>query len=163
MAVFSQFRLGDRTLSDLDALAASAGSRAQALREAVAYWRRLVEEAGRRNADELSEEDWARLAHLNRPDMPQDTHDEEVRSVSTDWSVRLAIELCGMWEGRALILPSHKLEAQACGELARRIGSWGPVRGYALFACLRHFWSRPGTPEGWWAPEAWMGMSREGR
>jgi hypothetical protein len=163
---YQQFRLGPLTLADLDALAAGIetpdgrlGNRSQAVREAIAYWRRVVEDAGQQNADDLSKEDWHRLAHLNRPDMPSDSRDDEERSVAIDWSARLAAELVGMWEGRELVLPMHREEAKACRALAKRIGGWGVVRGYALFACLRYFWATPSSGVGggdWWTPEIWM-------
>lgn len=153
----SRFRLGAYTLEHLDALAASAGSRSQAVREAAAYWRRAVEEAGRANAAELAPDDWIRLAHLNDPDpLPSDVRDDAGRSAAWDWSQRLAQELVGMWEGRDLTLPMHREEARACRELARRVAGWGVVRGYALFACLRHFWRAPNAAEEWWRVEAWM-------
>lgn len=152
MAEYTKFRLGEQTLADLDALAVG-GSRTQALREAVAYWRLLVAEAGQLNADELAEADWVRLGHLNDPSPLAWTWDEEERAAPHDWSVRLATELEVAWEGRA---QEHKAEAKACAKLAHRIAGWGPVRGYALFACLRAFWSRPDTPDRWWEPAVWM-------
>ena len=63
-----------------------------------------------------------------------------------------------MWEGRT-VLPLHRPEERACRALARRIAGWGPVRGYALFAALRHFWRHPESGVGggeWWHPETWM-------
>lgn len=154
---YTKYRLGSYTLAGLDALAASAGSRTQAVREAVAYWRAAVEEAGRQNAAELSGEDWVRLAHLNRPDpLPSEVRDDAERSSARDWSRILAAELAGAWEGRAEALPPHRRERKACLDLAARVAGWGPVRGYALYSCLRRFWSRPDTPEGWWRPEVWM-------
>lgn len=158
MPKYAQFRFGERTLADLDALAASAGSRTQAAREAVAYWRQLVAQAGRQNAEELSATDWERLGHLNDPSPLAWTWDEEERASARDWSHWLAAGLCGAWEGRSQALPQHEREAQACRELARRISSWGPVRGYALFAALRWFWSDAGRAASgqWWRPGAWM-------
>lgn len=158
MPEYTHFRLGEQTLAQLDALAASAGSRAQAVREAVAYWQALVREAGECNARELSLEDWARLGHIGQPDvMPDEVRDEGERTSVRDWCTYLAVELHGQWEGRTLVLPYHREEAKACRALAKRIGGWGMVRGYALFACLRHFWRAEGTADGWWRPEVWMG------
>jgi hypothetical protein len=153
---YTKFRFGGQTLADLAALAVSAGSATQAAREAIAHWRRVVEAAGRQNAEALSEDDWARLGHLNDPSPLAWTWDEDERAAARDWSKWLAAELTGAWEGRDVALPEHKAEAKAGRELARRVASWGPVRGYALFACLRAFWSRPDTPEAWWRPEVWM-------
>lgn len=155
---YVKFRLGEHTLADLDSLAAGrGGNRSAALRDAVHYWRRAVEDAGRANAAELSKDDWVRLAHLNRPDVPE-LDDEEGRRVVPDWSRILAMELLGMWEGKPL-LPVHRKEKAACEELARRVAALGPVRGYALYLCLSHFWGAalgtPGDGE-WWHPAAWM-------
>lgn len=157
MADYTNFRLGPQTLADLDALAASAGTRTQALREAIAHWRQAVAEAGRLNADELSADDWTRLAHLN--DVYQLDHSDGDRSAAWDWSQRLAHELVGVWEGRPVLLPLHREEADACRDLARRVAALGPVRGYALMSALRHFWRDPARqlPERWWEPEVWMG------
>lgn len=154
---YAKFRLGHRTLADLDALAASAGTRTQALREAVAYWNLLVREAGERNAAELSRYDWARLAHLDRPDpWPSEGYDEDERASALDWSAILAESLVAMWEGKDLVLPAHQEEAIACRKLAKKIAGWGVVRGYALMACLRHFWAQEKHGAEWWLPEVWM-------
>jgi hypothetical protein len=158
---YSKFRLGALSLAQLDALAASAGSRTQAAREAIAHWHAAVAFAGRQNAEELAEGDWVRLGHLNDPTPASWTWDEEDRAGARDWSAWLAVELAGAWEGRAAALPEHRRERSACHALARRIAGWGPARGYALFAALRWFWSRPDAPEGWWRPEVWM--AAEGR
>lgn len=160
MPADSRFRLGERTLAQLDGLAASAGSRTQAVREAVAYWQALVRQAGECNARELSLEDWIRLGHLGQPEvMPDEVRDEEQRASVCDWCGWLAAELHGQWEGRSLVLPYHREEAHACRALAKRISGWGVVRGYALFACLRHSWRQEGAPDGWWHPDAWMTAS----
>jgi hypothetical protein len=151
---YAHFRLRPHTMGDLDALAASAGNRSAALREAVEQWHAAVAEAGRRNADELTREDWDRLAHINHPD-PFAGLDGEAERVAPDWSQVIALELVGMWEGRELILPAHREEAALCKRLARRIAGWGRVRGYALFACLRRFWEGEAVAE-WWDPAAWM-------
>ena len=163
MPEYTHFRLGERTLAQLDTLAAGAGSRTQAVREATAYWTHLVREAASINATELSEEDWVRLAHLNQPEsLPGDLRDEEDRTATRDWSQWLAIELVGMWEGRSLALPYHQEEARACRALAKRIARWGTVRGYALFACLRWLWrhEEEDTRTKWWTPEVWMESER---
>lgn len=160
---WSKFRLSADTLADLDALAASnGGNRSQALREAVGQFRALVEAAGRANAEELSEEDWHRLAHLNDPDPFGGLEDDDGPSVfARDWSQFLAAELVGMWEGRALGLPAHKSEAEECRALAGRIAELGAMRGYALMCALRYFWREPSAgivacaaPELWLAPTA---------
>lgn len=156
----SQFRLGPDTLADLDALAASnGGQRTTAVKEAVAQFRALVEAAGRQNADELSREDWTRLAHLNDPD-PFGGLDVEVDPMprhGIDWSQYLAVELCGQWEGRELLLPLHKSEAKECRALAKRVAAFGRLRGYALMAALRYFWHTPDAGIGACAaPEVWM-------
>lgn len=152
----TRFRLGEQHLSLLDSLAVSNGGvRAPALRDAIAYWHRLISEAGAQNVAELAPDDWVRLAHLNDPDpIPAGVDNEEPLAV--DWSARLAHELVGMWEGRSITLPLHREEATACRELARRIAPWGSVRGYALFAALRHFWRAPEGAAQWWQPEVWM-------
>ena len=156
---YSQFRLGEHTLADLDALAAGLGGvRTAACRDAIHHWRRAVEEAGRLNAAELSRDDWVRLAHLNRPDVPEVDGDDGGGRYAPDWSRVLAVELVGMWEGKPL-LPLHRKEKAACEELARRVAALGPVRGYALYLCLSHFWGpalgTPGDGE-WWHPATWM-------
>lgn len=141
----SQFRLGPDTLADLDALAASnGGQRTPAVKEAVAQFRALVEEAARANADELSREDWIRLGHLNDPDPLGELNlDDMPTSHGRDWSQWLAAELVGMWEGRGTTLPLHDAEAKACQTLARRVSKLGRLRGYALMAALRYFWRSP--------------------
>ena len=162
---FVRFRLRPHTLADLDALAAGLGGvRSVALRDAIHHWRRAVEEGGRLNADELSRDDWTRLAHLNRPDDPElDEATGDGRGV-TDWSRVLATELTGMWEGKPL-LPVHRKEKAACEALARRVASLGPVRGYALYLALSHIWGpaarTPGDGE-WWHPETFMTPTARG-
>ena len=156
---WSKFRLGEHTLADLDSLAAGLGGvRSAAVRDAIHHWRRAVEEAGRLNAAELKKDDWTRLAHLNRPDDPELDELLGNERIAPDWSRRLAVELCGMWEGKPL-LPVHRREKKACEELARRVAKFGPVRGYALYLALSHFWGpavgTPGDGE-WWHPETWL-------
>lgn len=155
----SKFRLSDAVLEDLDALAAGLGGvRSVALRDAIHHWRRAVEEAGRLNAAELTRDDWTRLAHLNRPDpdLAELFDDEPV--ASPNWSRRFADELVGMWEGKPL-LPMHAAEKKECEKLAKRIAKIGPVRGYALYLALSHFWGPAVGVAGdgeWWHPETWM-------
>lgn len=160
---YAKFRLGADTLADLDALAASnGGNRSQALREAIAYWRMAVEEAGRRNAAELTPEEWSLLGHLNDPDpFPGAALGEDEPGRVTDWSRRLALELAGTWEGRKPVAKFHQEEKAATNRLARKIASWGPTRGYALMAALRYFWRTPdagivacAAPEVWLTPTA---------
>lgn len=162
----SKFRLGEHTLADLDALAAGIGGvRTAALRDAIHYWRQAVERAGQANAEELSRDDWTRLAHLNRPDDPEIDELLGRERYAPDWSVRLAQELVGMWEGKPL-LPVHAAEKKACESLARRVAKLGPVRGYALYLCLSHFWGpalgAPGDGE-WWRPEGWLTPTAKGK
>ena len=155
----SQFRLGPDTLADLDALAASnGGQRTTAVKEAVAQFLRLVEHAGRQNAEELSREDWARLGHLNDPSSEvEELLDDMPTNHGIDWSQRLAAELVGMWEGRELILPAHKSEAKECGKLAKRVAALGRLRGYALMCALRYFWREQSAGiESCRAPEVWL-------
>ncbi len=158
-----QFRLPPDTLADLAALAGSnGGNLTTAVKEAAAQWHAAVEEAGRLNADELSAEDWHRLAHLNDPDpLSGLMEDEDFTPRSADWSKWLAAELVGMWEGKGLILPSHKTESRACKQLAKQVAEMGRVRGYALMAALRYFWKTPdagimacAAPEVWLTPTA---------
>lgn len=159
---YAKFRLGADTLADLDALAASnGGNRSQALREAIAYWRMAVEEAGRRNAAELTAEEWTLLGHLNDPDPFSRLAEDDDPLPAPDWSRLLALELTGTWEGRPAVAPYHLAERDATRKLARKVNSWGPVRGYALMAALRYFWRSPeagimacAAPEVWLAPTA---------
>lgn len=158
---YSKFRLGEETLADLDAVAASnGGNRSQAIRESVSYWRTIVEQAGRLNAYELSREEWTLLGHTQ---VGSDDLDEiiEDRPTAQDWSARIAQELAGMHEGREVLLPSHRDEQRAAKKLAKKVSGWGVVRGYALFAALRYFWRRPeagitacAAPEVWMTPTA---------
>jgi hypothetical protein len=158
----SQFRLGPDTLADLDALAANnGGRRTTALKEATAQFRAAIEEAARANADALSPEEWALLGDLNQPDpyadMPDDVRDDVARW-GVDWSAYLAAELVGAWESRAVVLPLHQEQAAAARALARKVGRFGRVRGYALMAALRWWWT-PGTErtiEQCADPAAWM-------
>lgn len=155
MPEYSNFRLGDDTLAQLDSLAVSAGSRTQALREAAAYWQRAVAEAGRANAVEFSEEDWTLLGAIEPPtlDIPDD---EDSRAASRAWGPLLAAELTGRWEGRK-VLPLHIAEVEATRKLAGRVSRLDLARGYAIYACLRWFWKQQGTPADWWHPGSWMG------
>lgn len=155
----SQFRLREHTLADLDALAASNGGlRTPALREAVYYWRQLVEQAGRINAEEFSRKDWVLLAHLNNLDPLPADEVLDVTMLVPDWGKRLAAELVGQWEGRT-ILPLHRAEVAATKALAKRVAGLDIVRGYAMYSALRHFWGpgldTPGDGE-WWHPSTWM-------
>lgn len=156
----TQLRLSPDDLYPIDSLAAGIrdqrdrpGNRTEAVRESAAYWYAVVADAARRNADEIGSDDWHRLAHLNDPtDLAM--LDDGPRVV--DWSARLAAELCGMWEGRAVVLPEHREAARACRALAKRIGGLGIVRGYAIYAALRWFWCNPDTADAWWWPEIWL-------
>lgn len=159
---YTKFRLAPHTLSDLAALAASAGNLSAAVRECVAHWYRAVSEAGRLNANDLSRDEWHLLAHTGDPSSPYDGTDERAIRYP-DWSRILATELAGVWEGKPLLLPSHREEKKASERLARKIGGWGPVRGYALMAAVRWFWKHPDTADAWWWPEVWLvAETREG-
>lgn len=155
---YLKFRLGPDTLADAAALAASAGNLSQAVRECIAYWHRATAEAARLNADELTREEWHLLAHTGTPALDGD----EDGGRYPDWSHVLALELVGVWEGRPVLLPSHKEEKKAAEKLARKIGGWGPVRGYALMAALRWFWSHKDTADAWWHPEVWLTPEAKG-
>lgn len=166
MAAPSQFRLSAESLADLDALAASnGGTRTPALREAIAYWRRIVEEAGRTNADALSPEEWTLLAHTGDPSDMEIPGDDEAGAAARDWCVWLATSLAQMHDGREVVLQSHRDEARAARKLAKKIAGWGIVRGYALYAALRYFWRRPEAGiAACAAPEVWMTpVAREGK
>lgn len=157
-----QMRLNADTLADLDSLAASAGTRTQAVRESVAYWHQATAAAARMNADELTRDEWHLLAHSGDPTGLQYLDDDQGGRYP-DWSQMLALELVGVWEGRPLLLPSHKEEKKASEKLARKIGGWGPARGYALMAALRWFWRHPDTADAWWHLEVWLvAETREG-
>lgn len=158
---YFKFRLPPDVLADLNALAASnGGNNTLALKESLTQMRAAVEEAARLNADELSREDWIRLGHLNDPDPFGDLIDGEP-SLGRDWSQSLAMELTGMWEGKDTTLPLHRAEAKECAKLAKRIASWGRLRGYSLMCALRYFWRHQeagiaacASPEIWMTPTA---------
>lgn len=149
-----QMRFAPDTLAALDALAASSGGRTQSARECIAYWSRATAESARQNADELTRDEWHLLAHTGDPTMAVYTGDETGRY--PDWSHLLALELVGVWEGKAVVLPGHAADKKASERLARKIGGWGPARGYALMATLRHFWRHQETADAWWHPEVWL-------
>ena len=155
---YTNFRLREYTLDELRALAAPTGNLSAAVRDAIHYWRRLVEEAGRANAEEFSREDWTLLAHLNNPDPLPPGVEDEMEPLTVEWGPRLAAELLGQWEGRT-VLPLHRAEVRACRALAKRVAKLDLVRGYALAAALRHLWGpalgTPGDGE-WWHPETFM-------
>ena len=148
----------------LDSLAASCGpgvigghrgggGRKQAACEAIAQFHRAVAEAGRLNADELSEDNWIALGHLN--DLSSEADELFGRDYGIDWSQRIARELAYQFDGRAVITgdprPKHSRE------LACRIAAWGSIRGYALMAALRYFWRNTEAGIGVCAePEIWM-------
>lgn len=171
---YAKFRLGEETMADLDALAASnGGTRSTALREAVSYWRRLVEEAGRENAEELTVEEWTILGHtqVGVDDLAEILMEESgvdrgrgrpvADTTVRDWSVRIAQEVLGSFEGRPVVLPIHAAEKKIAKKLAKKIAEWGIVRGFALYAALRYFWRHPeagiaacAAPEVWMTPTA---------
>lgn len=170
---YSKFRLGEDTLADLDAIAASNGGvRAIALRESIAYWRHLVEEAGRRNADDLTREEWTLLGHaqvgadaeIDEIIEPRGVGQPPVQApTARDWSHLIAAELVGTWDGREAILPLHRREKRACRTLARKVAKIGVVRGYALYAALRYFWQHPEAGiAACAAPEVWMTPTHRG-
>lgn len=159
----SEYRLSEAVLIDVDALAASAGNRSQAVREAVCYWRELIEAAGRENAESLSPAEWELLGHTGDPtDMDTAGHvGDDGRPQVRDWCPVIALSLDQMHAGRSVLLASHKQEVRDAKKLARKIAAWGPVRGYALMAALRYFWRRPeagivscSAPEIWMTPTA---------
>jgi len=155
---YVKFRLAEHTLADLAALAAgNGGNLSAAVRDAVHYWRVEVERAGQMNAEELDKNEWALLAHTGDPSEFDVDDDPEYQIYARDWAHLLAIELVTMYEGRAMLLASHKADQTAAKKLAKKIADWSIVRGYALYLCLAHFWATPGTGDGeWWHPETWM-------
>lgn len=137
------YRLSEAVLDDVDAIAASAGNRSQAIREAVCYWRRLVEDAGRENADALSPAEWELLGHTGDPTDCDPPTEDDGRPHVRDWCPVLALSLDQMHDARSVLLASHKQEVRDAKKLARKIAGWGTVRGYALMSALRYFWRTP--------------------
>lgn len=162
MPEFTKFRLSDSILADLDSLAASfghtdgRGHTSDAAREIITQGRMWVEWAARLNAAELTADEWTLLGHLQDPsgiDLPG----EDAGPRACDWSRVIAMELVGVWEGRDATLPLHRDGAKASKALAKKVASWGPLRGYALMAALRYFWRVPEAGiEACRAPEVWM-------
>lgn len=157
---YAKYRLSPATLADVSALAASAGSHSQAIREAVAYWREAVETAGRENGKSLTPEEWTLLGHIGNPtdfDLP----DEDCPTpCCRDWATLIGLNLVGMFEGRPILLKSQKEEQSAAKKLAKKIANWSLVRGYALMAALRYFWTHQeagisacASPEIWLTPD----------
>ena len=107
----SNFRLGADTLANLDDLAISAGTRTQALKEAIAQFARAVADAAVANAAELSAYEWS-----------------IIRAASIDWR-GTAIR----WHLR--IGAAVRRFGYEC--LAALIEGWGPIRGYAIMANIR--------------------------
>jgi hypothetical protein len=153
------YRFHPDTQAEVAALAASAGTSSQAIREAVHYFAAAVRAAGEANAAEFDADDWTRLAHLNRPDPPT-WDDDGRRDVARMWGPYLALELAGQWEGKDALaaLPGHKLERAACLKLAKRVGVLDLIHGYAMYSALRYFWADPERelPAEWWTPGVWM-------
>lgn len=154
---YFKFRLQPHTVDDLAALAAGKGGvLSAAVRDAIHYWRRLVEDAGRENAREFSREEWSLLANTNDPNFLPPGVEDDREPVTRDWGQYLAMELAGMWDGR-IVLPLHRAEKKACEKLANRLAKLDLVRGYALYLCLSHFWGDTGRGDGeWWHVESWM-------
>ena len=123
----SKFRLRPVTLNAIDVLATSAGSRSEAVREAVHHWRAVVTEAAAQNVAELAAEDWALLAAACDPRVLA----EECADTgeAPDWSEVLARRLNALHSDRPVLLPSHRAERDAAGSLAQRIGAWGRFAG----------------------------------
>jgi len=149
-----QVRLSPQMQDDLDALAASAGSASAAIREALHLTR---------VAETLTPEEWTLLGHLNNPSDPElEDAGVELGGPVDDWSQRLAAELVGAWDGRPTPTPEHRAEKKRARELAGLVGTFGPVRGYALMAALRYFWRIPSAGIGACAsPEIWMTPTAE--
>ncbi len=144
------FRLPDATFGSLDRLSVPhEGNRTAALRDAVSGWEMVLREAAEKNAAELSEDEWRRLAHLNDPG-PSES--DLGPGFVLDWSRRLALELAGQWDGKVFIEVLHGADRSADLALAEKISDWGAVRGYALWAALRVFWLRwdQPQPKQWW-------------
>ena len=151
----SKFRLRPATLNAIDVLATSAGSRSEAVREAVHHWRAAVTDAAGRNAAELAGDEWALLAAACDPRVQA----EECADIgeAPDWSEVLARRLNALHSDRHVLLPSHRAEREAAGSLAQQVGAWGPVRGYALMAAIRWLWHHPRTEVAeWWRSEVWL-------
>ncbi len=148
----SQFRLGELTLTQLDSLARSAGTRTQALREAVAYWHWAVWIGGEQNAAEFSAEEWEILGGVKPPTKP-----EEAAGRVMGWGSLLAAELLEWWKGRE-ILSHRREEYELTMKLARKVDRLNFVRGYALYSALRWLWGREGTPPEWYRPANWLGV-----
>lgn len=162
---YVRFRLGPATLSDLDDLAQSAGSRSQALREATAYWHALVLAAAQDNAARFAAEDWERLLLVRQnlvAPLPGQSREEESRAQATPWPSLLVQALVAPWQERHPVLPSQKEEWLACRELASRVGRLDLVHGYAMMACLRYYWNNPQalTTSAWWQPVCWFSVPK---
>lgn len=157
---YFKFRLPPDVLEALNALAASnGGNNTLALKEAVTLVRAATEAAGRTNADELSREEWMLLGHTGDP-TDIDMGDEE-DAPARDWSQVIALSLAQMYEGKPVLLPSQREEIRAAQKLAKKVGAWGPIRGYALMCALRYFWRHQeagiaacASPEIWMTPTA---------
>ncbi len=156
---YFKFRLPPNVMADLNALAASnGGNNSLALKESVTLMRAATEAAARQNADELSTEEWTLLGHTGDP---TDIDVLELDDPARDWSQVIALSLEQMHEGKPLLLPSHKEEQKAAVKLARKVRSFGPIRGYALMSALRYFWRHQeagiaacASPEIWMTPTA---------
>lgn len=156
---YSKFRLSPDQNHLLDCLAASAGNRSAALREAVIGWHQAVDAAGRQNAADLTPAEWTLLGHTNDPAITADHYSD--RASMPDWSRVLAREMVDMYEGRPALTTGGKSDAKAAAKLARKIADWGPIRGYALMSALRYFWRWPEagitvctSPDLWLTPTA---------
>ncbi|MBX9679659.1 MAG: hypothetical protein K2X38_12925 [Gemmataceae bacterium] len=155
------FRLSDAVVEAIDDLAASPGDKTRAVSEALLYWRTALEQAGRRNADEFSPEDWELLGHLGDPEDNLIGLDDDEEARAPHWPTILAVSLSQIHNGRAVILDSHKVEQAAARKLAKKIGALDVSRGYALYSALRYFWRSPDAgieeaknPELWLSAEA---------
>jgi len=154
------FRLSDAVAEAIDDLTASAGDKSKAVSEALLYWRTAMEQAGRRNADEFSPEDWELLGHLGNPEDNTIGLDDEDRM--PHWPTILAVSLSQIHDGRAVMLASHKEEQAAARKLAKRVGTLDVARGYALYSALRYFWGHSDAGlEAAINPEVWL--SAEGK
>lgn len=147
------FRLSEQADAALDWLAQSITyggepNRSAAVEEAVQHWQRLVAQAAADNASAFSREDWHLMAHACNG-----IGDEfgEGEPIARAWAPWIAQNLADMYEGRTVLLDSHREEQRAARALAKRVAKLDHVHGFALMDVLRWFWSRDVDAAGeWW-------------